>query len=234
MKITGKPVDFKEVEAFGLEESAKLFSEGNKDLEELLLTLWDMGIQTNTCCKGASEKDHRPGELLKFPYIALRVTEKSLNTILPLTEIILHDKSLNRCNVEFSLSREVGSKDNKRVCVLTYTLPCLTNSQCEQFFKRLLKIAKKVQQCDIAFDATKNHPAFNLIGDLANMAIDTRYFSHIGIKLHQNKKSVFSYGKVGCKPTFKTKITDDNVDKIKDLYSPFTYEYRDPNTINEL
>ena len=232
MEITGKPVDFKEVEAFGLEESAKLFSEGNKDLEELLLTLWDMGIQTNTCCKGTSEKDHKPGELLKFPYIALRVTEESLNKILPLTEIILHDKSLNRCNVEFTLSRE--PKTNKRVCVLTFTFNCLTNSQCEQFFKRLLKIAKKLQQCDIEFDATKNHPAFDLISDLANKAIDTLYFSHIAIKLNQNKKSVFSYGKVGCKPNFKTHITHDNVDKIKDLYSPFTYEYQDLNTINEL
>lgn len=232
MEITGKPVAFDKVEAFGLDKSARLFSEGNKDLEELLLTLWSMGIQTNSCCKGTSESNHKPNELLKFPYIALIVTEESLNKILPLTEIILHDKSLNKCNVEFALSREAGS--NKRECVLTFTLTCLTNSQCEQFFKRLLNIAKKLKQFNIEFDATKNHPAFDLISDLANKAIDTRYFSHIGIKLNQNKKSVFSCGKAGCKPNFKTRITNDNVDKIKDLYSPFTYEYISNQHSNEI
>lgn len=37
---------------------AKSFSEGNKSLEKLLLSLWDNNIQTHGCCAGHSEPSH--------------------------------------------------------------------------------------------------------------------------------------------------------------------------------
>lgn len=41
-------------------EQAKVFSEGNKNLEELLIVLWKNGIQTIGCCSGEHENSANP------------------------------------------------------------------------------------------------------------------------------------------------------------------------------
>lgn len=234
-EINGQPIPFEDVKEYGFEKSARLFSEGNKDLEELLLTLWSMGIQTNACCKGTEEPDHKQ-PLPKIPYISLHVTIESLNLILALAENILNDKYLKHSNVDFSLSMYRNRNDNferKRLCFLSFNLLCLTNSQSEQFFKNLLRVAKQVKESHVEFDETTAPPALIVMQDLATKTIDSLDYSQILIKARHGKRGSFAYGKYGLRPNFKTHITHDNIDKIKDIYSHFTHEY-DAETSHEI
>ena len=237
MKNSDKPIPFNEVEKYGYERAAKLFSEGSEELEQLLLTLWEMGIQTNACCKGTEEFDHKQG-LIKMPYITLNLTEDRLNLILNLVEDVLKDKSLKRTSVEFSLVMLRDRNDliagRKRGCFLNFNQNCLSNFQTKQFFKKLLNVVNHLKEHQKENKDQITNPSLILINDLATKTFDDNDYSIITIKTSANKKNYFSCGKYGLKPKFKTHITCDNIDKIKEFYADFTCECISNHHSNEI
>lgn len=69
--------DFTKASQDKKEEFATLFSEGNKDLKHVLLTMWNNGIQTYACCAGHKKSElTNDGGLLETgdPYIFFEVS----------------------------------------------------------------------------------------------------------------------------------------------------------------
>lgn len=63
---TGKVVDFNSIKNF--EQAARDFSEGNKELEQLLLDCFNNSIMTTACCAGHVERGQKP-------YISFKLNE---------------------------------------------------------------------------------------------------------------------------------------------------------------
>ena len=71
------------------EEDIKVFAEGNKDLEEVLLLCYEKGIPTRACCAGHIQEDGWEGR----PYISFDLTEKTKDFIaFSLEHKIMQDK----------------------------------------------------------------------------------------------------------------------------------------------
>lgn len=221
---SGKPISFEEINKEGLRESAKQFSEGNKDLENLLLTLWNMNIITNACCKGTNEEDHH-GEFHKTPYISINLNSENSNNVLTWIKYILNEKSLSKTEIHFvnGLMRDLksNSKEKEKFCFLRIGQFSLTNEQSEKFFKNLLKATKKYQQSK-SYEELPSPPALTLIEDLISRKINVNDVSIIEIKVYQKKKDYFAYGKYGFKSAKKMFITMKNLDNIKQEYNNLT------------
>ena len=61
---TGSVVDFHQLKDY--EKAARDFSEGNKELEKLLLNCFHRGIQTTACCGGHENENRKP--YISFSY----------------------------------------------------------------------------------------------------------------------------------------------------------------------
>lgn len=66
-----KYINIKDLTDYGKKKCAKEFSEGSKELEKCLITLWDNNLYTTACCKGhlMGERDFKC--LYLYAYIAM-------------------------------------------------------------------------------------------------------------------------------------------------------------------
>lgn len=105
-------------------EQAKVFSEGNKELEELLIYLWKNGIQTIGCCSGEHENS-------ASPYIGFYV-DKLDNSLLSdllldavqLKEFLQVDVNKGRLVDEFIFDEDgnvVGTEKRERPININFT-----------------------------------------------------------------------------------------------------------------
>lgn len=147
---------------------AKEFSEGEKNLERLLLILWDHKIKTFACCKGHRERDNV--ESVSFPYFSFILT-KNID-IQVLEEIIKTLKQWLADVVEIKLVK------NNQLYRLTITWISSTfnhtnsdeslNKESEIFFDGLFKIFKN------AFDLKSiNHKNDDVEDDLYFARLDS-------------------------------------------------------------
>ena len=95
---TGKVVEEIPEELF--EKAAKDFSEGNKELEDLLLYCFRNNIKTIACCAGHKENN-------SFPYISFKINDKTFKPILRMIKAISNIK-----DVELSFTNYIKKDKN--------------------------------------------------------------------------------------------------------------------------
>lgn len=95
-------IDFNEI-IKNKEKYAKVFSEGSKELEKTLLSLWNKGIETKGCCKGHDDKKSKQ-------YIGISL-DKNLDMVVHLLS------SLDKNNLHISIVR---LKDDYLVSIKKY------------------------------------------------------------------------------------------------------------------
>ncbi len=127
------------------EKYAELFSEGDENLKELLLTLWGNKIQTYACCAGHDEvvEDGKVQWTTKtsFPYIFFEASTLNESQLRLLYEILILQQRITH-NAFFSISAdyEIGAPEQIRqgICI---NLGTGYNTKC------LLKVIKTVLDC---------------------------------------------------------------------------------------
>ncbi len=105
--------DFSKLTDEKKEEMATLFSEGNEDLKNLLLTMWNNGIQTYACCAGHDKSEAKTvGGMVESvnPYIYFDVKNLSEKQQLKLYKsLIIAGKMLRVIGkIEFRLDQYMG------------------------------------------------------------------------------------------------------------------------------
>jgi len=139
----GKCHGVDEIKNNGLEQSAKQFSEGNKLLEEILLNLWSLGIETLACCKGEHVKGHEIDSALffRFPYIAIKVTEQTKEKVMLLIKILANEKGNSKPNITYKNT----VFRNEQSSTLLIDRMFLSNANVNKMFKVVLSATEKMK-----------------------------------------------------------------------------------------
>lgn len=139
-KNDGKVVDkeFSELSEEQKAEQAKEFSEGNKDLEDILLFLWSKGIKTIACCKG-HENHGRPYVFFHINKIDDKVFRR----------ILVGLSDIQKCESEISAGRlpEIGFRESSFSISL--------ENQNVQDFKKILKVLKEALNNELSPEVYK-------------------------------------------------------------------------------
>ena len=100
----GKVHNFDELKKYGLEKAAEDFSENSPYLKEALLDLWNLGIETKSCCKGTNEKDHKTLlKLLKYPYLTMVLNKDSKDLIKKICFALMNQNLNEKPNIRFDI-----------------------------------------------------------------------------------------------------------------------------------
>lgn len=119
---------------------AKDFSEGSEELENILINLWDMGIETFACCKGLNEGEHQNG-LIKIPYVSILITPENVKKVKTLMTYLSAGEKSSRPNM-YVIKDDYNIGD--RVSLLLDRI-CLTNQGCEQVLKNILSATESMK-----------------------------------------------------------------------------------------
>lgn len=209
-----------EILKVGEEEAAKQFSEGNKYLQQILLELWKLGIETSACCKGEQTQDHTMDNnlIFKIPYIAIRVTEKSKQQILQLIHYIVNEKGSSRPNITYK--NYIFNNENYNVLVLERTF--LSNANVNNMFKQLLSAIKKMQNQEKIEEQEDVKLSINLIEYLSDKTLDYGTKSmHVSIS-HNNQCNIAIKNIKG--QTKKQHISAKTIKRIKDFCKQFVQQ----------
>lgn len=193
---------------------AKKFSEGSKELENLLLFLWENNIRTIACCKGHQPEETYPGAI-PLPYLCLdmktiddEVLKQILKNFCCRDEIKIIQVSLNKLT-DVNIKRKdltIRLKDQKQS--FRGVFDCFYNAMCRENFE-------KVQLSE------KDEDFINLAIKMKNLDIDdlnTEVFK-AEYKFFPNKAKGLSLARnegvlrVGYIPLDERKYIDDDYSK---------------------
>ena len=207
----GKCHTLDEIKDIESKTAAKQFAEGDENLEKVLLTLWEMGIETSACCKGLNDKNHKEG-LLKTPYLVIEITPKTHKIIMKLIKYILNEKSLNKPNIIF---KSINFNNNQHNIILLEK-SFLTNNAAKKMFESILSALAKMQKEDEAIIDTDLEPALKLINHMSHMEISNRNISEVSIKITSQKPAKF---KIESKQNKKLEkiVNNKTIYKIKNF-----------------
>ena len=208
----GQGHGFEEIKAIGFEQAAEQFAEGNKTLKQILLNLWEMGIETAASCKGEHTEDHKMENDLffKFPYISFAVNEKSKDKLIELVKYIATEKGTSKPDIEYK--NYIFNNENYRTLVLNRTF--LTNANANKMFEIILKAIEKMQQKQ----PIKQSEDLKLTTELIENIATTEIFRgqpvcSINVKISHNNECLL-VAKDVCDKRVKRKINDKTIDKI--------------------
>lgn len=150
---TGKVVE--EIPEELYEKAAKDFSEGNPELEQLLLYCFRNGIQTFACCAGHGDEYYPP-------YIAFRINDKTYKIILRLIKELS-----NSSDIELAFSNY--NIEKRDISFVIYS----KGIEAHQFFRQIRQICKSKEE--ISFEDLSYTDRL-IIKTIRNHSIDKEYY----------------------------------------------------------
>lgn len=199
--------------------AAKQFSENNKYLEQTLLNLWSLGINTSACCKGTSEKDHKENTVFKIPYLLIEITPETQTKVLTFLDFLLNEKSSNKPIISF---KSLNYNDKKRNVILLDKI-FLSNKSCDNMFKNILNATIKMKSNEKINSNSGKKLGIAVIEELSKREISNHNIKEISIKIDSNGKSKFSIKNIKDK-SLKLIINEKNYSKIQTIYENYTDE----------
>ena len=138
----GKVHDFDEVNKYGLEKAAEDFSENSPYLKQALLSLWNLGIETKSCCKGTIEKDHKTFmKLLKYPYLTMVLNKESNKTINKLCCYLMAQNLYEKPDIKFEMYADPIIREK----AVTLSKLFWTNKNTEKMFEIITSATNQVK-----------------------------------------------------------------------------------------
>ena len=187
--------------------NAKQFSEGSKALEQVLLNLWGMGIETFACCKGTNGDNHEEYDIMKTPYLSILITKESAEKVKSLMRYLCNDSTYSRPNMH--IFKDDANIEN-RVSLLLDRI-CLSNSGCENMFNHILRATESMKS---EKQINKENPDLELVFEMIDEFLNRKFnsfalFSQAEVRYsHNNLKPRFiltSHEKLNCVLTNRTK-----------------------------
>lgn len=159
----GSTINFDKIENYYI--AAKEFSEGNKDLEKLLLYCFGNGIKTVACCAGHKEKS-------QLPYIALSYNENN-------KELIYHLMTLfNNSDIFISYTKSIGG------CIFSI-------HSVKEDFELFKVINNSLEINDKSRTITED---FKMYIDIMNASYENDILSHENFQIEYVKsENIYSY-----------------------------------------
>lgn len=216
----GKCHPLEEINNYDKKIIAKQFSEGNRALEELLLKLWHIGIETIACCKGTYEKDHKPDELVpvfKIPYLAINLTPETREKVLTFVEYLLNENGLKKPDIIFK--NTLTQLGHSNIIVLERIF--LNNSSCDKMFESILSACDKMLLNKHLNKNEKSTFSNELIDNLSSREIINPYIKEISVKISQNGKTQFKI-KNKLNKSIKASINSKSIKKIDRIIEEYT------------
>ena len=140
-----------------LKEYAKEFAEGSDTLEQILLNLWQLGIQTFACCKGFKNKEHNTDYIR--PYIAILITPETIGNVQTFMRYLETLKITCRPNMVIIKDGPL-IKDRTALCVDRH---CLTNSRCQKVLDGILMATESMKKQEKLPSKSKLDSTFELM-----------------------------------------------------------------------
>ena len=203
---------FDEVRKNGLEKSATEFSEGSDILKQVLLDLWDIGLETKACCKGTIEKDHKSEIHLRFPYISIELNENNVQKNVDLISCVLSEYSKIKPTILLTMY-----KDTRFGKSLIMDRFCFTNKGTRKMFETIHSAINKLKNNNLIPDS-------NLIKNVRtvfNQISKSIYLDALKLEIKiKNNKAILSIEDYDNQ-FYDFKIADENMSDINVALNEF-------------
>ena len=217
----GKCHTIDEIKNSGMAKSAKEFSEGDKNLESILLNLWEMGIETVACCIGRNEENHPEDDsIFKIPYLTIKIDEQNYSKVITLIKHIMQNNDFCKPNIYFRRYDYDFTTNSNHSSSITLERIFLTKQSAKKMFSCILKCVEDLKNNKPLKEETSS-ASLEMIEELSQSMIINPFVQKCEIKINHNNQSTFSFGSTQ-KKKFSCKLNEKTLNSVKYHCSRFT------------
>lgn len=214
-------LDFQAIKNLGYNNAAKIFSEDDNLLAQILEKLWNNNQFTFACCKGRSEKGHRTG-LQKQPYVSILIDEENKQEVFKLIKYILSSKNKFKPDITFSTTM----LNNKYRTSVLLDRTFLTNGPCDKMFNEILNSLNNYKFADNINLSDKTNEILALCSKLI-FGVVTPPYSDLSLKIsHNNPSNITLVVRLGDK---NINFHKKNIESIRNFIYDNTISIKEAN-----
>ena len=215
----GKNHSLDEIKEISFEQAAKQFSEGDETLAQILLSLWELNIETVACCIGRFEEYHQQEDdkIIKSPYVTLKIDENNVDKVMTLIKHVVNNKDACKPNIRFDRFDFDWENQSHHISSVTFERSFLTKQSAKSMFNTLLGCINDLKN-NKELKKDKPSETLGLIEAISQSKINNPFIEKCEIKINHSNQSQFYLGPVNPsrnRKSFKCRINANTIDEIK-------------------